>query len=53
MEQLHSIRLSEADLECLLPETSPAEHKLILFDETFLVGAASAVTGVLSEFAWM
>ena len=50
---MRSIGLSEADLECLFSEAPSADHELVLSDETFLVSAASAGAGVLSEFAGM
>ena len=48
---VRSPQLLEANLSGLLSEASPADHKLVLSDETFLVGAASAGARVLSVFS--
>ena len=50
---VRSPKLLEANLSGLLSEASPADHKLVLSDETFLVGAASAGARVLSVFSWV
>ena len=43
-----SAQLLEANLSGLLSEASPADHELVLSDETLLVGADAAGTRVLS-----
>ena len=45
---LCSSQLLEANLSGLLSEASPADHELVLSDETLLVGADAAGTRVLS-----
>lgn len=45
---MSSTQLLEANLVGLLSETSSADHEFVLSDETLLVGAYAAGTGVLS-----
>ena len=48
-----SLQLEESDLVGLLSEASSADQQLVFSDETLLLWADTAVTGVLSEFSLM
>lgn len=48
--RVRSSELLEADVTGLFSETSSADQKLVLSDQAFLVGANSAVMGILAVF---
>jgi len=48
--RVRSSKLLETNVASLLSEASSTEQKLVLSDETFLVGADSAVVGILAHF---
>lgn len=48
--RVRSSELLEADVAGLFSEASSADQKLVLSDQAFLVGAHSAVVGILAVF---
>ncbi len=49
--RVHSLELHEADVRGLLAEASPADHQVVLSDESYAVGADAAGAGVLAVLA--
>ncbi len=47
----HLPHLEETDLLSALPEAPPAHHEAVLADETVVVSAAAAATGIRTELA--